>query len=387
MSAAYFAHIGFFNPYLPLWLKSIGQPLWAIGVLTAVQSITRVFMPYVWGWLGDVTGRPVFCMRIGAVAALSGCVGLWAYSVIATPTFIGLFVGLLCLFMPTSAIIPTSEALLTRALSRGDGGFDAGAYGRLRVWGSVGFLATVLGAGFLFDWLDMRAFMPVAALTLAAVVVSVFLLPNIEEKRSWSPDSLDSMLSFLNDPKLLWFFASVFFHVLSHMGVYLFLSLWLDANGYGKSAIGALWALGVGVEILVLYYQGPWLSRLSWTVWFMICAAVCAFRMGAIAVGVGSVLVLVIAQALHGLTFATHHTAVMAYITHAFPARMTGRGQALYAVIGYGISGVVGGFAGAAMSERWGLVSVFVACAGTSLIALLCAWRLHGAVIGRGASA
>jgi PPP family 3-phenylpropionic acid transporter len=28
LSATYFAHIGFFNPYLPLWLKELGYRLW-----------------------------------------------------------------------------------------------------------------------------------------------------------------------------------------------------------------------------------------------------------------------------------------------------------------------------------------------------------------------
>ena len=37
LSASYFAHIGFFNPYLPLWLKDLGFGLLAISVLTSGQ--------------------------------------------------------------------------------------------------------------------------------------------------------------------------------------------------------------------------------------------------------------------------------------------------------------------------------------------------------------
>ena len=46
LSASYFAHIGFFNPYLPLWLQDMGFGLMAISVLTSVQSATRLFAPY-----------------------------------------------------------------------------------------------------------------------------------------------------------------------------------------------------------------------------------------------------------------------------------------------------------------------------------------------------
>jgi PPP family 3-phenylpropionic acid transporter len=41
LSASYFAHIGFFNPYLPLWLKDMGFSLIAISVLTSVQEDDR----------------------------------------------------------------------------------------------------------------------------------------------------------------------------------------------------------------------------------------------------------------------------------------------------------------------------------------------------------
>ena len=376
VSAAYFAHIGFFNPYLPLWLQHMGQPLWVIGILTSVQSFTRVFMPYVWGWLSDKTGQPVLCIRIGGVAALLGCCGLWAYSLLSTPTFVGLALGLLALFTPSSAIMPTSEAIMTARLQTVNNGFDAARYGRIRVWGSLGFLVTVLSAGALFEHFGMDAFLPVACLSLVLLVCSVFSLKNVRQNPSASLNSSDSVQQFLRQDRMRWFFASVFLHVLSHMGMYLFLSLWLDANGYSKTAIGALWALGVGAEVVVLYAQGPLLARLTWVAWLVLCAAACALRMGSIAWGVGSVAVLVLAQCLHGLSFATHHTAVMAVITESFSAHMRSRGQALYAIIGYGASGVVGGVLGAAISERFGLPAVFAASVFTSAVAGYCAWRM-----------
>ncbi len=49
LSASYFAHIGFFNPYLPLWLKELGFSLLAISVLVSLQAATRLFAPYGWG--------------------------------------------------------------------------------------------------------------------------------------------------------------------------------------------------------------------------------------------------------------------------------------------------------------------------------------------------
>jgi PPP family 3-phenylpropionic acid transporter len=66
LSATYFAHIGFFNPYLPLWLQHLGLPIVVISLLTSVQSVTRVFAPYAWGALSDHTGERVRLLRWSA---------------------------------------------------------------------------------------------------------------------------------------------------------------------------------------------------------------------------------------------------------------------------------------------------------------------------------
>ena len=59
------------------------------------------------------------------------------------------------------------------------------------------------------------------------------------------------------------------------------------------------------------------------------------------------------------VTFAAQHSACIAVISRHFPGRLRGRGQALYTVLGYGASGVLGGVAGGALSERFGFAAVF----------------------------
>jgi PPP family 3-phenylpropionic acid transporter len=65
----------------------------------------------------------------------------------------------------------------------------------------------------------------------------------------------------LRQPVVRWFFASLFFHVMAHFAIYGFLSLYLDAIGYGKGTIGALWAVSVVVEIAWFFLQGRLIGR------------------------------------------------------------------------------------------------------------------------------
>jgi MFS transporter, PPP family, 3-phenylpropionic acid transporter len=369
LSASYFAHIGFFNPYLPLWLKELGFGLFAISVLTSVQAATRLFAPYGWGWLSDHTGERVKLLRYGATVALLVSLALGFK---LSPFWLGGV--LLVMFTHTSSMMPMSEAAMAHLVSQG-GAFDAKRYGRVRLWGSLGFLVTVFVAGAWFEHRGMRDFPAWTVLTLLAVTLSVWWLPDLKEAVP-AHASRVSVGPVLRQRAVQWFFAAAFFHVLSHIGIYVFFSLYLDALGYSKTMIGVLWAVSVIVEIAWFFTQARWLPRLSLTAWLVLCSAAMLLRMGITATSASVLVALLLAQALHAFTFATHHTVCIALLSHHFPGRLRGRGQALYTVVAYGFPGVLGGLAGGALSARYGLVSVYWASAVTSLIATACAIRV-----------
>lgn len=373
LSASYFAHIGFFNPYLPLWLKDMGLSLLTISVLTAVQATTRLFAPYAWGALSDRTGERVKLLRIGAgVAFATACLLFWDWS----PVALGLV--LLLMFSHTSAMMPMSEAAMAHLVSQ-EGSFDTKRYGRVRLWGSMGFLVTVFAAGAWFEAFGMQHFPGWTVLTLGAVLLSVWWMPDIRE---WGPQVRVHVpvLPVLRQTPVRWFFVSTFFHVLSHIGIYVFFSLYLDALGYSKTMIGLLWAVSVAVEVVWFFTQSRWLPRLPLSGWLVVCSGVMLLRMGLTVAWADVLWVLLLAQTLHAITFATHHTVCIALISQHFPDRLRGRGQALYTVVAYGFPGVFGALLGGLISEHWGLHSVFVASALTSLVATAAAfkvWRLH----------
>jgi len=373
-SAAYFAHAGFFNPFLPLWLKELGFGIVVISALTAVQSVTRMLAPYAWGALSDRTGERVKLLRIGAFIALAFSSGLWFNG---GTWWVGLV--LLLMFAQTSGMMPMTEASLAHVVTV-NGVFDTKRYGRVRLWGSIGFMVAVLGAGAWFESFGMHYFPLAANFTLVVLVLAAYGLADAKETPHPQGETAVSIRHVLQQRQVQWLFASIFFHVLSHMGVYTFFSLYLDALGYSKSTIGLLWAVSVIVEIGWFFTQSRWLPRFTLTGWLVVCAAVMAFRMTLTAAAPQVIWLLVLAQALHALTFAAHHSCCIALLSHHFPGRLRTRGQALYSVIGYGIPGMVGSVLGGLMGEHWGLGSVFWATACTSLFAMGCAivvWRMQ----------
>ncbi len=367
LSASYFAHIGFFNPYLPLWLQELGYGLFAIGLLTSLQSATRLFAPYFWGWLSDHSGQRVKLLRLCGGVALLASMLLWQ-----PWGTLGLFLVLLLMFTHTSGMMPLSEAVLAQHVSQA-GEFDARRYGRVRLWGSLGFLVTVVLAGAWFQRHGLGSFPMWATATLFGVVVSVWAMPDRPEARHASHERVH-IWPVLRQPRVAWFFTSVFFHVLAHVFVYIFFSLYLDALGYGKGTIGLLWAAAVVVEIGWFFTQGRWLPWLRLPHWLLLAAGLMALRMAVTASAGAWLWSLFLAQAVHAITFAAHHSVCIALLSEHFPDRLRARGQALYAMLGYGLSGVCGGTLGGWVSSQWGLHAVFwlsAASAGLAMVAAM----------------
>ena len=365
---AYFAFSGLFITYAPLWLQSLGFGALAIGSLASMQSATRVVSPYAWGWLADHTGSRALLLRWAVGLSLLCALGYLGWH--AWPWLVAVTVAL---FLCTAGVLPISEAALADHVNR-DGVLDAGRYGRVRVWGSLGFILAVAGSGVLLQWLGVAHFPLLVIALLALLLGAAWRLPTLREA-AHAHGSAAGALTVLRRPEVAWFFAGVFFTVLAHAALYAFFSLYLASLGYATGTVGLMWALSVVIEVGWFWFQGRWAHRASLHAWLVLAALVTMLRFAATAALGDVVWVLVLAQCLHAITFAAQHTACTGLINRYFPGRLRGRGQALYAVLGYGASGVIGGVAGGALSEAYDYPAVFWAAAGAGGVSALCCWR------------
>ena len=252
LSASYFAHIGFFNPYLPLWLKDLGLPIFVISLLTSVQSITRVFAPYAWGALSDHTGERVKLLRFSAAVALVSSLG----PVVERRAW------WLALVLLRDVHAHQFDDVADRG---GDGAPGGRRLGPLRPHPAVG-LGRLPGHGVLRRRM-VRALRHAALSGLgrrhAGHRADRDLAPARRARAGGGRTRRrrEPVGPVLRVPAVRWFFASLFFHVMAHFAVYGFLSLYLDSLGYGKGTIGLLWAVSVVAEIAWFFLQGRLLGR------------------------------------------------------------------------------------------------------------------------------
>jgi PPP family 3-phenylpropionic acid transporter len=154
----------------------------------------------------------------------------------------------------------------------------------------------------------------------------------------------------------------------AHSVFYTFFSLYLEAHGYGKGAIGLIWAVGVVAEIAMFYLQRPLFVRFSAPSLLGFSVAVAAIRFALVGASDGALWLLLLTQLLHAITFGLHHTASQALLSRWFGAERQASAQALYVTVGYGLGGMIGGLGA---SWIWVAISPAAAFYGAGAVAAL----------------
>ena len=169
----YFAYLGAFAPYFSLYLSSIGVAAAGIGVIMALPQLVRIGAPYLWGWLADRGGHRLRVARVCTAIGTAVYCGLFAAQGVET-----LFAIVLLMSFFLSAALPQVEITTLSHLGERSAG-----YGRVRVWGSLGFISAVLLFGALLQAVGMAWFPVLVISTYVLLCAATWRLPQATDER------------------------------------------------------------------------------------------------------------------------------------------------------------------------------------------------------------
>jgi len=326
----FFAALGALVPYWSLYLEAEGFSYLEIALLMATLQGTKIIAPNLWGWLGDRTGQRLRLVRFGAVASLICFSGVFA-----RPEFTGLLLVMLSFSFFWNAILPLYEVVTLHNLGR-----DVRRYGRIRLWGSIGFIASVAVIGALLEWL------PVSMLPWMVLPVFVGILLSTRgvhsEPHTKRQAHHGSVMAIVRQPAVWSFFVVNFLLQVSHGPYYTFFSIHLEQMGYGKFSVGSLWALGVIAEVALFLVMHRFLGRFTMRNIALVAIALTAIRWGVIAEYSDQIFILLGAQLLHAASYGALHAVSVHYIHAHFGEGHHGQGQALYSGLTFGAGGALG---------------------------------------------
>jgi PPP family 3-phenylpropionic acid transporter len=336
--AALFAVFGLGQPYLPMWWSARGLGPVELGWLTAATMVAKLLATGPIGNLADRTGRPDLI-----AAGLLAAVTLVHFAMIGAE---GLAL-ILALAALNGVLTPPALALLDAvALKRCASA--ALVYGRVRVWGSVAFLAASLGGGLLLEVAPIAVIMPVVVGLFAITAVTFLAIPRPDRGDRPPLASLwQHGLAVLSAPGMGWIHLASGLIQNAHAGYYLFAALhWRDA-GLSPTTIGLLWSGAVVVEIALMTWAGPIFRLVSPAAMLVLAGAVGIARWAGTAVTVDP-WNLAALQSLHAVTFAGAHLAALRLVADRAPTGLAATAQGLYAALPMGL-----GAAAAFVASGW----------------------------------
>ncbi|TFZ57567.1 MFS transporter [Methylorubrum sp. Q1] len=317
--AVVFVEIGIAMPFMPVWLGALGLDAGLIGLLLALPIATKVVATRPLTGLIDRGVRPRTLLVAGSLTLALSYALMPAAAAIAA----ALLVPLIVVNAVAQAPLVPSIDYLTLAAARRSKRID---YARIRLCGSVAFLAANLAGGALLGVLGDRVAVPLllTGLSLAATLVAA---SGQEVAPPTEPHS--GLAAAPPLPRVLRLsIAAAALIQASHAAIYAFGSLDWARHGVSPPWIGALWAVGVAAEIALFALVGRFPAR--WRSPFRLLglgAAAALLRALGLSLADGELAVLLPLQMLHGLTFGATHLGIMAAVSGFAPDGARGRAQ------------------------------------------------------------
>lgn len=358
----WFGALGALLPYWGLYMQDAGYAPSRIGGIFAILMGTKMVAPNVWGWIADHYGHRLRIIRFATATA--------ALFFLCLP-FAEPFWALALLMMGygffSNASLPQFEAITFNHL-----GTREREYGRIRLWGSVGFIGSVVSLGYLLDVFSTE----LVPWWVTAVLVALFVvsLSVPDSGNGLHADRGERLWQVLRQPQVASLLALCLLAQFSHGPYYSFFSIYMEEQGYARSAIGLLWALGVGAEIGVFAFLPQLIDFFGLRRLMLGALAVTTLRWALLAAFPQYVAVVIPAQLMHLASFGIYHAVAVNLIHRLFTGRLQGRGQALYSSLSFGAGGALGSLSSGYLWESAPAASIFAMATAAAAAAWLIAW-------------
>ncbi len=362
---AAYAAVGAAAPYFPVYYETLGLSLDAIGLLAALSALTGLVAAPAWGIVADryAGSRLVLPLACLASAIAGALLGLAASPLVAAA----------CAVTYSLAWAGVGPLLDVRALETV--GKEHSRYARLRVWGSVSFIVSVLVVGALIEQTNVR----VLFIVLVGSILAMALVTGGLRERARHPDAAPaprfaSLRAVLATSKLRAFVVVALLAWSSSAAINGFMSIYLVDVGAPESLVGFAWAIGAVVEIpLMLIF--PSLARRMGVETLVVAGASFLLLRALALVVVRDPMLVALTMTLHGAGFALLLVSGVTFAARHAPERAAATAQGVLAGVVFGLAQAVGPAIGGALAQGLGIQQMFAfAATGSALAVIALGW-------------
>ncbi len=353
--AAYFAAMGLILPFFPVYLDGRGLDAGLIGVMTGLLALAKVIAP---PWIGHHLDRQPE-ERLRRFIVLASVMAAISAAGIGLTMNLYLMAAMILLFgICWAAVLPLTDGLSVSVSEQ-----NGADYGRLRAWGSIGFVLASLAGGIWLVGPNMPLFPAAVALLMLALAIAAGGFPVLPP-----PADSDGGRQPFSRPFYLLLAIGLIMQA-SHGAYYGFFSLYLADAGFSGWQIGLYWCIGVIAEIILMWRWSRPIQQRPPAFVFSICLALAAVRWLGIGWSTG-IITLLFLQLLHAASFAAFHVAAIAWVKRFAPEQRHGAAQGLYSAAGFGLGSTIGIMGCGLIVDSLGFAAAFYLCATVAAIGI-----------------
>ena len=357
----YYAGLGAFSPYIGRFVDSLGHSGYVLGLMLALWYGSRIVAPPAWNAIVSRGEKPGAWLVLGSVLTLLACAGFTVFH-----GALGLCVVMALFGLVVNPLLPQFEAMTLSAL--GERSVD---YGRIRVWGSIGFLLVASSYGWLLDRVGAQNFpwlvLPLYFVAMLAAMTHRHARPPRDER----PRA--ELAKLLRRPGIPRFLLMALLMQMGFGAFYVFYTLHMQAAGHGGLAVGLLWGVGVLAEIAMFWWMPRLFARHALPALLSFTLALTVLRWTLTALFPALLPLMFAVQLLHAFSFAVFHACCMRQMAQSFPGRDAAAGQSLLYSLSSGVGGVLGALLSSWLWEWRGGAAAFLG--GAVVVAL--AWAIY----------
>jgi nucleoside transporter len=333
---------GSWLPLLALYLSDVLHFTgWQIAWIFGTQAIAAVVGLFIGGQLAD---RFMSSEKVLAVSHAIAAIAM--FTLAFTTTFWPFFAIMLVyqlVFMPTLSL---TNAIVFHHVTDAQKDF-----GRIRLWGTIGWIAASWPFYFLLGGktgADLHAALPsifwVSGLvSFALAAFSAAALPATPPARAeGAPSAPLEAIRLLAIPAFLVLFIVTFLDAVVHQAYFQWTSPFLSNAGLAANWIMPAMSIGQIAEIATMAALGFVLARLGWRTTMAVGIAAHAARFFIYALGEPLWLIVGV-NVVHGMAYAFFFAAVYIFVDERFPKDARASAQTLFNLLILGIGPFLGG--------------------------------------------
>jgi PPP family 3-phenylpropionic acid transporter len=229
----YFALVGIYVIFMPKVLLDLGYNPLEVGIIYAAAPFMRFLLPFVFRHAISLSPKvyqlSLLFTFLGTLLFLATVNDFWVY--LAANLLFGAAMGI---------SLPYVETIALAALPKH-------RYGKVRLWGSLGFMGIALWLGKVLSS-PYEALYYLSAMAFLTLIFGAMLTKHDTVSHSTAQEDASFSLS-----KYWAFWVSIFLMQVGFGGFYNFFTIYETAHGISLEMISWMWSFGVICEIAICY--------------------------------------------------------------------------------------------------------------------------------------